>query len=183
MTTSMSVKLIYFCFTQLIIFTLMKKEKEVIPKSTFQHAFRLAKKAILIALILTPIRFSLELAGLPESVIFIIGLLWLTLGFAIYWGIKLYNEKNSYLILLLSLLIFSPISRFPVAILWWIDTRWEIGTHYSLYFDNFAQATFQQVVYGSLIQFIPGFLLGAITIAIMRNKKNVIKKMKTIENE
>jgi hypothetical protein len=96
----------------------MKNEKEVIPKSIFQHALRLSKKAILIALILTPIRFSLEIAGLPESVIFIIGLLWLTLGFAIYWGIKLYNENNSYLILLLSLLIFSPISRFPVAVLW-----------------------------------------------------------------
>ena len=96
---------------------------------------------------------------------------------------KLYKEKNSYLILLLSLLIFSPISRFPVAVLWWIDTRWKIGTHYSLYFDNFAQATFQQVVYGSLIQLIPGFLLGAITIAIMRNKKNVKKKINTIENE
>jgi len=161
----------------------MKKEKEIIQKSTFQRALRLAKTPIIIALILTPIRFSLELVGLPESVIFIIGLLWLTLVFSIYWGIKLYNEKNSYLILLLSLIIFSPISRFPVAVVWWIDTRWKIGTHYSLYFDNFAQATFQQVVYGSLIQIIPGFLLGAITIAIMQNKKTVTKKMNTIENE
>lgn len=162
------------------MFILMKKEKEVIPKTTFQHAFLLAKKAIVIALILTPIRFSLELAGLPESIIFIFGLLWLTLSFAIYWGIKLYKEKNSYLILLLSLLIFSPISRFPVAVLWWVDTKWKIGTHYSLYFDNFTQATFQQVIYGSLIQLIPGFLMGTITITIMRNKKNATKKINTI---
>jgi len=161
----------------------MKKEKEINQKSKFQRATHLAKTPIMIALILTPIRFSLEIVGLPESVIFIIGLLWLTLVFSIYWGIKLYNDKNSYLILLLSLIIFSPISRFPVAVLWWIDTRWEIGTHYSLYFDNFAQATFQQVVYGSLIQIIPGFLLGAITITIMRYKKTATKKMNTIENE
>ncbi|MFT6128014.1 MAG: hypothetical protein ACJAVA_002511, partial [Flavobacteriaceae bacterium] len=67
-------------------------------KETFQYALRLVKIPILIALILTPIRFLLELAGLPESYIFIIGLLWLTLGFAIYWGIKLYNKKNPYLI-------------------------------------------------------------------------------------
>lgn len=161
----------------------MKTEIDINQKSTVHRALGLAKTPIIIALILTPIRFSLELVGLPESVIFIIGLLWLTLAFAIYWGIKLYNDKRAYAILLLSLLIFSPISRFPVAILWWIDTKWEIGTHYSLYFDNFAQATFQQVVYGSLIQIIPGFLLGVITIAIMRNKKIVTKKMNTIENE
>jgi len=137
-------------------------------KGIFQQACRLAKTPIIIALFVTPIRFSLELANFPEHVIFIIGLLWLTLAFAIYWGIKLFREKRAYLILLLSLIIFSPISRFPVAVLWWIDTRWEIGTHYSLYFDNFAQATFQQMIYGSLIQILPGFLLGSITLAIMR---------------
>ena len=139
------------------------------------QALRLAKMPIIIAMFVTPVRFFLELAGLPENFIFIIGLLWLTLAFAIYWGIKLYNEKNPYLMLLLSLIIFSPISRFPVSVLWWIDTRWEIGTHYSFYFDNFAQATFQQVVYGSLIQIIPGFLLGSLTIAIMQYRKSVKK--------
>ena len=166
--------LVYFCFEQLDTITLMKIKKEIPPlKVIVQQAFRLAKTPIIIALFLTPIRFSLELAGIPEKFIFIIGLLWLTLAFAIYWGIKLYNEKNSYLILLLSLILFSPISRFPVVVLWWIDTRWEIGTHYSFYFDNFAQATFQQVGYGSLIQIIPGFLLGSITLAIMQHRKPV----------
>ena len=139
------------------------------------QALRLAKMPIIIAMFVTPVRFFLELAELPENAIFIIGLLWVTLAFSIYWGIKLYNEKNPYLILLLSLIIFSPISRFPVSVLWWIDTRWEIGTHYSLYFDSFAQATFQQVVYGSLIQIIPGFLLGSLTIAIMQYRKPVKK--------
>lgn len=78
----------------------MKKETNIIQRLTVKRAIRLAKTPILIALILTPIRFSLELAGFPEGIIFIIGLLWLTLAFAIYWGIKLYNEKNSYLIIL-----------------------------------------------------------------------------------
>ena len=119
----------------------------------------------------TPARYFLELAGFPENVIFIVGLLWLALAFSVYWGIKLYNENYRYLLLLLSLIIFSPISRIPVAILWWIDTRWEIGTHYGLYFDNFAQAFFQQVVYGSLTQIIPGFLLGSLTLVIMKNRK------------
>ena len=138
----------------------------------FLRALNLAKTPVLIAMFVTPIRFFLEMAGLPENVIFIIGLLWLTLAFAVYWGIKLYNEKQSYLLLLLSLIIFSPVSRFTVFVVWWIDTKWEIGTHYGLYFDNFAQAFFQQVVYGSLTQIIPSFLLGSLTLVIIKNRKN-----------
>lgn len=151
----------------------MKNKENVISnrKVIFHRAFNLAKAPIIISMLVTPTRYFLELVGLPENVIFIIGLLWLALAFSVYWGIKLYNENHRYLLLLLSLMIFSPISRIPVAILWWIDNRWEIGTHYSLHFDNFAQAFFQQVVYGSLIQIIPGFLLGSLTLAIMRHRK------------
>ena len=68
----------------------------------FLRALSLAKIPVLIAIFVTPIRFFFELVGLPENVIFIIGLLWLTLAFAVYWGIKLYNEKQPYLLLLLS---------------------------------------------------------------------------------
>jgi len=151
----------------------MKNIEKRIQNPLLHRAVKLAKTPIIIAMFVTPIRYSLELLGLPENVIFIIGLLWLTLGYAIYWGIKLYNEKRSYLLLLLSLMIFSPISRFPVAILWWIDTKWEIGTHYGLYFDNWLQALLNHLVYGSLVQIIPGFLLGSITLAIMQHRKTV----------
>ena len=155
----------------------MKNKENVLSnrKVIFQRAFNLAKVPIIISLFVTPARYFLELAGFPENVIFIVGLLWLALAFSVYWGIKLYNENYRFLLLLLSLIIFSPISRIPVAILWWIDTRWEIGTHYGLYFDNFAQAFFQQVVYGSLTQIIPGFLLGSLTLVIMKNRKNLDK--------
>jgi len=151
----------------------MKNKENVLSnrKVIFQRAFNLAKVPIIISLFVTPARYFLELAGFPENVIFIVGLLWLALAFSVYWGIKLYNENYRYLLLLLSLFIFSPISRIPVAILWWIDNRWEIGTHYGLYFDNFAQAFFQQVVYGSLTQIIPSFLLGSLTLVIMKNRK------------
>ena len=143
--------------------------------SMFIRAFSLAKTPVLIAMIVTPIRFSLELAGLPENVIFIIGLLWLTLAFAVYWGIKLYNEKHPYRLLLLSLIIFSPVSRFTVFVVWWIDTKWAIGTHYGFYFDNWIQALLNHVVYGALVQIISGFLLGSMTLAIMRYRKSVTK--------
>ena len=141
----------------------------------FLRALSLAKTPVLIATFVTPIRFFLELAGLPENVIFIIGLLWLTLAFAVYWGIKLYNEKHPYQLLLLSLIIFSPVSRFTVFIVWWIDTKWAIGTHYGLYFDNWIQALLNHVVYGALVQIIPGFLLGSMTLAIIRYRKSVTK--------
>ncbi|PCI31472.1 MAG: hypothetical protein COB60_11610 [Flavobacteriaceae bacterium] len=153
----------------------MKNQESQTQKSLFQRAAKLAKTPIIIAMFVTPIRYSLELLGLPENVIFIIGLLWLTLGFAIYWGIKLKNEKRSYLLLFLSLVIFSPISRIPVAILWWVDTKWDIGSHYGLYFDNWLQALLNHLVYGSLVQIIPGFLLGSITLAIMQHRKPVTK--------
>lgn len=141
----------------------------------FLRALNLAKTPVLIAMFVTPIRFFLEMAGLPENVIFIIGLLWLTLAVAVYWGIKLYNKKQSYLLLLLSLIIFSPVSRFTVFVVWWIDTKWAIGTHYGLYFDNWVQALLNHVVYGALVQIIPGFLLGSMTLALMRYRKSATK--------
>ncbi len=147
------------------------------PKGLFLKALRLAKIPVLISLLVTPIRFSLELAGLPENVIFIIGLLWLTLAFAIFWGIKLFNEEQAYLLILLSLVIYSPVSRIPVAVLWWIENRWEIGTHYGLYFDNWGQALLNHVIYGALVQIIPGFILGSLTLAIMKHRKSVKNKI------
>jgi hypothetical protein len=137
------------------------------------QALNLAKVPIIIAYFLTPIRFLLELAGLPENIIFIFGLLWLTLVFAVHWGVKIYHATNPYLLLLLSLIIFSPISRLTVFMAWFIDKKWEIGTHYGLYFDSWTQALLNQVVYGALVQIIPGFLLGAIILAIVQHRKSV----------
>lgn len=140
----------------------------------FLRALKLSKIPILIAMFVTPIRFFLELAGLPTNVIFIIGLLWLTFGVVVYWGIKTFDEEHPYQLLILSLAIFSPVSRIPVFLLWWITTTWELGTHYDI-FDNWVQALVGQLVYGSLIQIIPGFLLGSLTLAIIRHRKSVTK--------
>ncbi|MDW3209792.1 MAG: hypothetical protein R8N23_07990 [Reichenbachiella sp.] len=152
---------------------------ELINKQgVFQQAFHLAKIPIVISLFLTPVRFLLELAGLPEYAIFIIGLLWLTLAFSIYWGLKLYTEKKAYLLLLFNLIIFSPVSRLPVVTAWWIDTKWEIGTHYGLYFDNLVQTLLNHVIYGALVQIIPGFILGSMTILIVRYRKSTPEQTK-----
>ena len=145
---------------------MIKKEVST-QKTLVQEAFNITKIPILIALVLTPVCYILELIGLPEKFIFIIGLLWLTIGISIYWAIKFYNKKRFLLIRLISLTIYSPISRFPVVLAWWIDTNWQLGTHYGLYFENFGQAALNQVIYGSLIQIIPGFLVGSITFAMM----------------
>ena len=131
-------------------------------------------------MIITPLRFSLELAGIPDNYIFIIGLLWLTLAFSVYWGIKLYQQKQAFLILLIGLCIFSPISRIPVAILWWVDNNLELGTHYGLFFDNWINALLNHIIYGSLVQIIPGFLLGSITIIIMKKMKSETIKSQTL---
>ena len=134
-----------------------------------QRALRLAALPVLISLFVTPVRFFLELAGIPEVYIFLIGLLWLTLAFAVFWGIRLSDEEHPYRLLWLSLVFFSPPSRFPVFVLWWITKTWGLGTHYDI-FDSWEQALVGQLVYGSLVQIIPGGLLGSLTLAIRRRQ-------------
>ena len=138
----------------------------------FQRALRLAALPVLVSLFVTPVRFFLELAGVPEVYIFLIGLLWLTLVFSVFWGIRLSAEEHPYRLLLLSLVFFSPPSRIPVFVLWWITKTWGLGTHYDV-FDSWDQALIGQLVYGALVQIIPGGLLGSLTLAIKRNRKPV----------
>ncbi len=135
----------------------------------FQRALGLAALPVLISLFVTPVRFFLELTGIPEVYIFLIGLLWLTLAFAVFWGIRLSAEEHPYRLLLLSLVFFSPPSRIPVFVLWWITKTWGLGTHYDI-FDSWDQALVGQLVYGSLSQIIPGALLGSLTLAIKRHR-------------
>jgi len=133
-----------------------------------ERALRLAAVPVLIAMFITPARFFLELAGVPTVYVFPIGLLWLTLGFSIYWGFKLSAEERPYRLLWLSLTFFSPASRVPVFLLWWITTTWGLGTHYDI-FDSWDQALLGQLFYGSLLQIIPGGLLGSLTLALRRS--------------
>ena len=134
-----------------------------------QRALRLAALPVLISLFVTPVRFFLELAGIPEVYIFLIGLLWLTLAFAVFWGIRLSDEEHPYRLLWLSLVFFSPPSRFPVFVLWWITKTWGLGTHYDI-FESWDQALVGQLVFGSLVQIVPGSVLGSLTLAIKRRR-------------
>ena len=147
--------------------------------SLFQRAFRWAKTPIFISFLVIPVRFILELMGVPEHYIFIIGLLWLTLVISIYWGVKMVKETKGVGLLLVSLLLFAPISRIPVFIVWWIDKQWELNTHYGLFFEHWLEALLNQVGYGALVQIIPGFVLGWLTLTIMKvkTKKESIKTL------
>jgi hypothetical protein len=139
----------------------------------FKHALRLAAWPVLISLLITPVRIFLELAGVPTVFVFPLGLLWLAMGFAVFLGLRLGEEEHPYLLLLLSLVIFSPPSRVPVFLMWWIDTTWEIGTHYNI-FDSWGQALFSQLFWGSLIQVIPGFLIGSVVLGIKRARARAV---------
>ena len=132
-----------------------------------RRALRLAALPVTIAMFITPVRFFLELAGVPTVFVFLIGLLWLSLAFSIYWGVKLSAETHPYRLLWLSLAFFSPASRVPVFLLWWITQTWGLGTHYDI-FDSWDQALVAQLFYGSLLQIIPGGILGSLTLAIRR---------------
>ncbi len=132
-----------------------------------RRALRLAAVPVLIAMFITPVRFFLELAGVPTVYVFLFGLLWLSLGVSVYWGVRLSTETHPYRLLWLSLAFFSPPSRVPVFLLWWITTTWGLGTHYDI-FDSWDQALVGQLFYGSLLQIIPGGILGSLTLAIRR---------------
>lgn len=134
-----------------------------------QRALRLAAWPVLLALLITPVRFGLELAGVPTVLVFPLGLLWLALGFTVFLGFRLSNEEHRYPLLLLSLVVFSPPSRFPVFVLWWITKTWGPGTHYDV-FDSRDQALIGQLFHGSLIQVTPGFLIGSPILAIRRSR-------------
>ena len=86
-----------------------------------------------------------------------------------FWASKLIGHEYPHRVLLLCLVIFSPISRIPVFILWWITKTYELGTHYDI-FDNWSQALIGQLFYGSLVQIIPGFLLGSLALFIMKRR-------------
>ncbi len=139
----------------------------------FQRALSLAALPSLIALFVTPARFFLERAGLPDAVIFIVGLLWLTFAVVVFWGIKLCDEERPYRLLLSSLVVFSVFSRIPVLVLWWVTTKWELGTHYNV-FENWGQAIVGTVVIGPFVQIIPGGLLGSITLALKRRRSRKV---------
>ena len=143
----------------------------------FSQALKAVWIPLLLALLVTPIRFMLEFTGLPEYAIFYIGLLWFTLGLSVYWGVKFHFQDRAFLLLFVCLLILSPISRVPVAVAWWLDKTYELGTHYGLYFDSFIQALLNHVVYGSFIQLIPSLILGGLTIKIMQSKKHRVQDL------
>lgn len=139
----------------------------------FKRALGLAKWPVLISLVITPVRVGLELAGVPTVFVFPLGLLWLALGFAVYLGVKLKDQEHPFRLLLLSLLVFSPPSRVPVFLMWWIDTKWDIGTHYNI-FESWGQALFSQLFWGSVIQVIPGFLIGAVVLSVRRSRAGAL---------
>lgn len=134
-----------------------------------KDSWQLAKFPVFVALLITPIRFGLELAGVPDYLVFPIGLLWWTIAVSIYWAVKQYSTPSPHKLLLLSLLILALISRIPVFILWWITKTWHIGTHYDI-FDNWIQAFVGQFFWGPIIQIIPSMIIASIVIAVKRNK-------------
>ena len=104
------------------------------------------------------------------------------LALAVVWGIRLADEEHPYQLLLLSLVVFSPPSRFPVFVLWWITKTWGLGTHYDI-FDSWGQALVGQLFYGSLLQIIPGFLLGSLTLSIKRSRGRTLAGTRDNEPE
>lgn len=134
----------------------------------FKRALGIAVWPALISLLVTFARFFGERANLPNAVTVVLGIIWLTFIVAIYWGVKLADEDQPYRLLLLSLVLFTLLSRIPVFALWWITNTWGLGTHYD-FTDSFGQALLAQS-FGALTQIVPGTILGWATLALKRRQ-------------
>jgi len=132
------------------------------------RALRLASFPALISLFVTLARFFGERAELPSPVTFFIGITWLTLVIAFFWGFKFASEDKPYRLLILSLVVFALFSRIPVITLWWITKTFALGTHYGQY-EGWGIALLAQLV-GALTQIVTGSVLGAATLVIVRSR-------------
>ncbi len=135
----------------------------------FARALNLAALPVLISFFVTLARFFAERAELPSPITSVIGIFWLTLLVAVFWGLKLAGEESPYRLLFLSLFVFALLSRIPVVALWWITKTLELGTHYDVY-DGWGSALVAQFLFGVLIQIVPGSALGAVTLAVKRRQ-------------
>jgi hypothetical protein len=134
-----------------------------------RRPLNLAALPALISLLVTLARFFGERAELPSPVTFVVGIFWLTLVVAFFWGFKLAGEESPYRLLFLSLLVFALLSRIPVIALWWLTKTYGLGTHYDVY-GGWGSALSAQLVFGTLTQVVPGSLLGATTLAVKRSQ-------------
>ena len=134
-----------------------------------QRATSLAVLPALVSFFVTLARFFGERAELPTTVTNIVGIFWLTLVVAIFLGLSLASEESPYRLLFLSLVVFALLSRIPVVVLWWITKTYGLGTHYDVY-GGWGSALFAQLVIGTLIQIVPGGLLGAAALAVKRRQ-------------
>lgn len=131
-----------------------------------ERASRLAARPAAISVFITLARFFSERARLPEAVSFFIGITWLTLIVGAYLGIRLADGERPYRILVLSLLVFSLLSRIPVVVLWWITRRYGLGTHYDV-FDGWLDALGAQLVWAAF-QVLTGTVLGVAALLLKR---------------
>jgi len=132
-----------------------------------RRSLQLAALPVLISVLVTLARFFGERAELPSPVTFVIGIFWLTLVVAVFWGLKLAREERPYRLLFASLFVFAFLSRVPVVALWWITKTFALGTHYDVY-QSWGAALVAQFVFGTLIQVVSGGVLGAATLVIAR---------------
>jgi len=137
---------------------------------SWDEIVRIVSMPLLVAWLVTPLRFTLEYIGINENYIFVIGLLWFSLGLAVYWSLKYANRAYALKLLMVLMIVFSPLSRIPVAIAWWFDVEYQLGTHYGWYFDSFHQVLINHMFYGALIQLLPSLLLAALIIKVQNSK-------------
>lgn len=134
------------------------------------RALRLAAWPLLVSVAVILLRFLGERREVPSVITFLLGVIWLTLIVAAYWGWTLREIERPHRLLFLSLLVFSLLSRIPIVFMWWITSRYGLGTHYDMY-RNLAQALLFQFGVSASVQIVTGFLVGSLALALSRRRR------------
>jgi hypothetical protein len=136
-------------------------------RGTTAQACGLALRPLLLSVLVTLLRFFGERSDLPNVLTFFVGVIWLTLIVAAYWGWKFAKGESPHLLLFVSLLVFALLSRIPIVLLWWVTASRLLGTHYDMYRD-LRQALLFQFGVSASFQIAAGFLVGSLAIGLSR---------------
>lgn len=108
------------------------------------------------------VRFLLEKAAAPEALAHVFGVTWLAPVVGGFFWLRLRESGRGVRALCGYLLLYSVAVRGPVAALYFVATRWRLGSHYDVY-----SVTTVRAPWGAVYHFAPGSLSQILNLGVI----------------
>jgi len=108
------------------------------------------------------VRFLLEKAAAPEALAHVFGVTWLAPVVGGFFWLRLRESGRGVRALCGYLLLYSLAVRGPVAALYFVATRWRLGSHYDVY-----SVTTVRAPWGAVYHFAPGSLSQILNLGVI----------------